>query len=173
MDGRIHIQDRQVLDTLERLRGLSHGRARPVMEDIARYGKTSTQLRFRRQAGPDGQRWWPSVRAREQGGQTLRDTNRLFRSITWRAGPNYAAWGTNVVYAAAHNFGIRRVVQVKAHRRMTTRRWEGGISVKSVQVKAHPRLQFTPKREYLGFSRADMREILVILVEGIEVLARK
>lgn len=175
MDGRIQIDDLRVMQTLENLRQLSGGRALPVMQDIARYGKTSTQLRFRSQTAPDGQRWWPSHRAKQEGGQTLRDTNRLFRSITWRAQPNSAEWGTNVVYAAAHNFGIHKVVQIKAHRR-TTRRTHGergAVSVKSSPVKAHAREMFMPRREYMGFSRADRREILDILREGIVALARK
>lgn len=173
MEARITIDDKQVLAMLERLRALSDGRAQPVMQDIARYMKTSTQLRFRTQRAPDGRSWWPSARAKAQGGQTLRDSNRLFRSITWRAGPNFAEAGTNVVYAAAHNFGIRKVVSIKAHRRMTKgRNRAGGVSVKSSPVKSHARLMFLPQRQFAGFSQADRTEILRILAEGVRALAR-
>lgn len=174
MEASITLNDVQVLAMLERLRGLSGGRALPVMQDIGRYMKTSTQLRFRSQQGPDGQRWWPSQRAKSEGGQTLRDSGRLFRSLTWRAGPNFAEAGTNVIYAAAHQFGIRKVVTIKAHRRMTKgRNKAGGVSVKSRPVKSHARLMFLPRRPFAGFSPADRREILDILREGIEALARK
>lgn len=52
---------------------------------IGRYLKTSTQLRFRAQKGPDGKAWPPSQRARAEGGQTLRLTGRLRNSITYRS----------------------------------------------------------------------------------------
>lgn len=54
--------------------------------EIARYLKTSVQLRFREQKGPDGKAWKPSLRATRTGGQTLRLTSRLRNSITGAAG---------------------------------------------------------------------------------------
>lgn len=175
MDPRIDIQDGRVLALLENLRSLSHGRAQPVMEDIGRYLKTSMQLRFRSQQGPDGQAWWPSNRAAREGGQTLRLTNRLFRSLTWRAGPNFAEGGTNVKYAAAHNFGVRQLVTVRPHRRMTRRRdaENARVSVRSSQVRSFVRHMFLPARPFAGFSPADRTEILAILAEGIQALAER
>lgn len=61
----------------ERLTGADAARA------IGRYLKTSTQLRFRAQKGPDGQAWPPSQRVIARGGQTLRLTSRLRNSITY------------------------------------------------------------------------------------------
>ena len=87
----IDLDDRQIEIQLERMRRAADGQgALPAMRAIARYGKTSTQLRFRDQKGPDGKRWIPSEPALERGGQTLRKTNRLFRSITGRATPGEA-----------------------------------------------------------------------------------
>lgn len=50
-----------------------------AMTEVMRYLKTSTQLRFRDQQGPDGARWRPTLR----GGQILRLTARLRNSITY------------------------------------------------------------------------------------------
>ncbi|TBV76870.1 phage virion morphogenesis protein [Pseudoxanthomonas winnipegensis] len=169
MNPAITLEDTRVTQWLARLRE-SGRNPRPALVAIGRYGKTSTQLRFRRQVDPAGRRWWPSLRARKQGGQTLRDTNRLFQSITWSVGPGYAEWGTNVAYAAAHNFGVRKMVTVGAHQRnmkgvtRTGRAW-----AKRVQVRSFVRLMFLPRRQFLGFNQADrdtIREILADFVQG-------
>lgn len=168
MDPRIDIDDRRIQDALKRLDVASGGNAPRAMAAIGRFMKTSTQLRFRQGKGPDGSTWWPSNRARKEGGQTLRDTNRLFRSITWKSGPAFAETGTNVVYAAAHHFGVRKIVTVRPHRRITKgRNKAGGISVKSVPVKSFARLMFLPRREIFGFSTTDRVEILDILREHL------
>lgn len=72
---------------------------------IAEYGVSSTKSRFAEQRGPDGRRWIPSERALRTGGQTLVDTARLRNSITAESDAAHAAWGTNVVYAAVHQYG--------------------------------------------------------------------
>lgn len=169
METGIQLNDVQVMAALRRLAAFGRG-ALPTMREIGVYMKSSMQLRFRSQAGPDGQRWWPSQRAKREGGQTLRLTGRLMRSITWRAGPTFAEAGTNVPYAAAHNFGIRKLVTIRAHRRMRkiqdseNRR----VAVRASRVKTHVRLMFLPKRPFAGFSTADRAEILDILREGAE-----
>lgn len=60
---------------------------RPTSADVARaigrYFKTSTQLRFRAQQGPDGKPWQKSKRVLARGGQTLRLTSRLRNSVTY------------------------------------------------------------------------------------------
>lgn len=66
--------------------------------------KSGAQLRFRAQAGPDGQAWKKSRRT-EGGGQTLSLTRRLRNSITSAYSGTTATVGTNVVYAAIHQFG--------------------------------------------------------------------
>lgn len=59
---------------------------REAMSSVGRYFKTSTQLRFRDQRGPDGRAWEPSQRVKARGGQTLRLTGRLRNSLTYIAG---------------------------------------------------------------------------------------
>ena len=170
MDARIELDDLQVRAALQRLASFGRGASAPVMQAIGRYMKSSTQLRFRSQSGPDGQQWWPSQRAKQEGGQTLRLTGRLRNSITWRAGADYAEAGTNVAYAAAHQFGVRKLVTIKAHRRMRkiNDAQKHRVAVRAGIVKSHVRLLFLPRRPYLGFSQDDRAGILNILLDGIE-----
>jgi phage virion morphogenesis protein len=164
----INLDDTQVNHWLRRLTSVARN-PRPALVAIGRYGKTSTQLRFRTQLDPQGRPWLRSKRAKEQSGQTLRDSNRLFRSITWSAGSDYAEWGTNVVYAPAHNFGVRKMISIPAHRRhMSGTSKSGRAWAKAVPVKAHRRMMFLPQRQFIGFSAADRAEILDILREHAE-----
>lgn len=174
-DAQILLEERQVGIELGRLAELPHREGAQIMGAVARYMLTAMQMRFRTQVGTDGERWLPSRRAEKEGGQTLRDSNRLFRSLTRRSGPDYAEAGTNVVYAAAHHFGIRKVVTVPAHRRMTRRTHgeRGAVSVRLSPVRSHTRHMFLPQREFAGFSRADPVRILEILRRGIAEAARK
>ncbi|MFC3716812.1 phage virion morphogenesis protein [Luteimonas soli] len=174
-DARIDLDDAQVLAWLDRLRQLPRREGRSIMASIGRYMKTAMQMRFRRQVDPDGKPWVPSKAAKARGGQTLRDTNRLFRSLTWRAGSDYAEAGTNVVYAAVNHFGILKVVNVGAHRRMIRRDYgeRGAFSVRASMVKAHRRLMFRPARRFAGFGQADVDGILAILRRRITEAAQK
>jgi len=78
---------------------------RPVWDAFGQYGETSTRLRFKNQAGPDGQAWKVSKRVRKHGGQTLVLKARLLRSITYNATNSGTEWGSNVVYARIHQLG--------------------------------------------------------------------
>ena len=102
------------------------------MVEIGATQVASTQQRFLDQRGPDGEAWRPlhpatllrragrrvrtrrgrfTARARRRmaGAQILRDSNRLYSSLTYDAGRFQAAWGTNVVYGAAHQFGYEHI----------------------------------------------------------------
>jgi phage virion morphogenesis protein len=175
MRSRVDLDDARFGVALQHLASFGRQGALPVMQRISRYMLTSTQLRFKAQQGPDGQAWWPSRRAAEESGQTLRDSGRLFRSLTRRAGADYAEAGTNVAYAAAHQFGVRKVINVRAHRRMRTKSQgeRGTVSVTSSPVKAHARLMFLPIRAFVGFSRSDQDRIVQLLRDGIAQLASK
>jgi len=108
---------------------------------IAEHGVSSTLERFRTERDPQGRRWIPSARVLERGGQTLTDTARLRKSITGRGGPDKAEWGTNVVYAARHNFGD----QIARGRR------SGGM----------------PQRQFIGLNQEDLAEIQAIVAETL------
>lgn len=105
--ARVDIKDGGVRDALRRLQlGLPlGGTMQPAMERVGRALKTGVQMRFRTTSGPDGRQWEKSFRAQTEGGQTLSLTRRLRNSITYEADRQSVAVGTNVIYAAIHQFG--------------------------------------------------------------------
>ena len=64
----------------------------------------SSQRNIREKHGPDGEAW---AGLKHRRGAALRDTGRLYNSITWTAplGGRRVRIGTNVVYAALQHFG--------------------------------------------------------------------
>ena len=80
-----------------------------AMDQIGRYLVASTLRRFERERAPDGSPWLKSARALAEGGQTLTDTGRLRGSIahTVTDGGRAVEVGSNVIYAAIHQFGGR------------------------------------------------------------------
>lgn len=105
----VRYNDAEVQDMARRL-GSALGRVnfQPLMEVIGQHLVTTTQLRFEKGKGPDGASWPVSRRAQQGGGQTLMLTRRLYDSIA-QDGPLATAQnveiGTNVEYAAIHQFG--------------------------------------------------------------------
>lgn len=140
-------------DKIARMLGQLHrrmGDLSPLMERIGSVLEESVLHRFETTTGPDGARWSPSIRAREKGGKTLTDSGRLKLSINYRASSSSVAVGTNVIYAAIHQFG--GTIRPKSAKRLTFR-LPGGLGVRSVaQV-------IMPGRPFLGFDADDREEI--------------
>lgn len=84
---------------------LAGGTLRPALAEIGAALLTSTQRHFEDEAGPDGAGWEPSARARTDGGTTLRDTGRLYQSLTYVVHQHAVEVGTNTLYAAIHQLG--------------------------------------------------------------------
>ena len=103
---RVEVDDDVVRRRLRELGALEIPRA--AWDEVGQTLVSSTLYRFEEGRAPDGVPWLPSRRARETGGQTLVDTARLRNSITHRASADGVEVGTNVVYAAIHQFGSRR-----------------------------------------------------------------
>lgn len=78
---------------------------------------TEVQLTFRKEQTPDGVEWLPLKRERPRnskaGGKRrskiLRDTGRMVNSITGKSAGHDVIVGTNVEYAAYHQFGTRTI----------------------------------------------------------------
>lgn len=148
-------------ELLERTEDLS-----PLMAQLGAYGEESTRNRFETQTGPDGKPWEKSERVKKRGGQTLVDTARLRDSITWRADDNSAEWGTNIVYAGAHQFGIDEVIQYAAHNRLITRAFGRPLGFGVYQsVKAGSRNPKIPARPFAGIDGEDEAEIDAIVYD--------
>ena len=101
---RIDVRDDAVPRIDRAVRALGPG-AETVFDAIGTSLRTSTVKRFEEEKTPDGDPWPPSQRVLLKGGQTLTDTARLRNSITHVATAEQVEVGTNVVYAAIHQFG--------------------------------------------------------------------
>jgi phage virion morphogenesis protein len=111
----------------------------------------STQNRFETGNTPEGSPWPASIRAMLTGGRTLRDSGRLANSMTREADGSGVAIGTNVIYAAVHQFGA--VIRAKNKKYLAFK--IGGKTVLKQQVRI-------PARPFLGLSKADETEIAQI-----------
>jgi len=168
-DIRYEIDDHEIRSAIKSLLGRTiPGGMRSVFLSIASYGKTSTQLRFRKQIAPDGKAWLPSQRAMRDGGQTLRLTSRLRNSISFIATNKSAEWGTNVEYAATHQFGREGPESVSAHPRLIRKAFGRRLRFGVWQtVTAHTRNQNISARAFLGLDAADRAEILTIIADDL------
>ncbi|WP_312938878.1 phage virion morphogenesis protein [Oscillibacter sp.] len=115
--------------------------------------RESTLERFKQSRDPAGKLWKTSKRAAESGGKTLVETATLRNSIHVHSDASGFAVGTNLKYAATHQFGdpgrVIRARKAKALRFQIGGKW---ISKKSVRIKI-------PARTYLGLSDDDQQEI--------------
>lgn len=174
---------------LKRMQALGES-PRPIWDAVGQYGETSTRLRFKSQAGPDGARWTPSKRAQKTGGQTLVLKARLLRSITHRATNSGAEWGSNVIYAGIHQFG-GKINKLAFSSWLRLRTGRGGALLRqkdhahlAVFAKATHKNAVTkrftvgahaitmPARPYLGVNEQDGREILQVANDAVDQAAK-
>lgn len=111
--------------------------ATDLFDEIGAALVSSTQARFSTSTAPDGSGWKPVKR----GGKPLVDQGILKGSMTHQAHPDSVEVGTNLVYAAIHQFGG------KAGR-------NHGVTIDA--------------RPYLGISPEDETEVVAILRDYIE-----
>lgn len=156
-----------------------------MMRDIAGYMLFSTQRRFETETDPDGKKWEPLKRrtaaariGRRRRGtdHILRVTTRLYQSLISASDATSAQVGTNLEYAAIHQFGgvipvpeRQGRVSFKAVRGKRGVRFvrpgTKGAEAREVTIRAHSiRI---PARAYLGINDADRAEIELIAVESI------
>ena len=134
------------------------GDLRPLMGAIGEYGVSSTQERFRQQAGPGGEPWRPSIRATVEGGATLTESGRLRDSISHQVlGSADVAWGTNVIYGPIHQLGgtIRARNAPALKFRLPGSGWR---TVEEV---------FMPARPFLGLDQTDEQSISELVAEHL------
>jgi phage virion morphogenesis protein len=197
LETKFQIDDREVSLALARLRmalPLS-GDMTPAMQSMGRVLKTAAQLRFRETRSPDGTEWKRSGRAEHEGGQTLSLSRRLRNSITYSADRISATVGTNVVYAAIHQFGgivrakkgpfLAIPVTAAAREAGSPRRFPGlhvwqtlkGQFVmgtdKGVVHFVLKRQVTIPARPFLGASVDDRAELVRVLQQHLEGIWRR
>lgn len=160
-------------------------RPEAMMRDIAGYLLFSTQRRFETETDPDGKKWEPlSPRtAKARAGRKirgtdhiLRQTTRLYQSLTSASDATSAQLGTNAEYAGIHQFG--GAIQMPARQsRLSFKKVRGkrGVrfvragtkdaTVKDVTIGAYAISM--PARPYLGISQADRVEIETIAADAL------
>ncbi len=132
----------------------------PALGEIGSRLENSTLQRFETQTSPEGIAWKASLRAKRQKGQTLTDTARLRQSITHNVRRGEVEVGTNVVYAAIHQFGGHTGPRTIRPVNRKALYWPGAAHpVKKVE---HPGSDM-PKRAFLGISQGDRRAIIRII----------
>ena len=135
----------------KRIRALKKALSReafgPLLEEIGETAKTQTMRRFEKGVGPDGQRWPISLRAKEEGGQTLVDTGRLRDSITYAVFMDKGGVevGTNTVYAAIHQEG--GTITAKSSRGLRFQVGGRWVNKQSVTITARPFIGLSPEDE--------------------------
>lgn len=181
----ITVNDAEVLAAFSRVAAASLDFT-PLFDDIGASLVVSTQQRFETETDPSGKKWTPlrpsTKRARRGVPHILRDRNRLFRSLTHNATPSYLEVGTNVIYAAIHQFG--GTIDLAAREQTANFRMASeGAYTKADGTKVGSRLRFAkrkskskrvwaksfsigahsitiPARPYLGLSDGDKALIL-------------
>lgn len=106
---------------------------KPLLDRLGRVMLTDTQMNFRQQQEPSGKKWKPTAR----GGQILSDTGRLKRSIRMQVDGDAVYIGTNLIYAATHQFGA--TIKPKHAKYLVFAIPGGGaVAAKQVEIPARP-----------------------------------
>lgn len=157
--------------------GLDH--AQPLFAEIGAYLVAATEHRFETGIDPEGNPWPPSLRVIAHGGKTMIESTRLLRSLTFNAWDSGVEAGTNVIYAAIHQFGGDIVVPARTqtlHFKIDKRSGEVGSKfvkksksnfAQDAAVGEHT--VHMPRRAFLGLDNDDEAELISI---GEDYLAR-
>lgn len=183
----ITVEDKEINAALTRVERAG-GDTAALMREVAGAMLFSVQRRFETESAPDGSKWpahaprTAKARAnRKTRGNApitpklLRQTNRLYKSISSEASSSEAAVGTNLDYARIHQTG-GTITQYPQSRKVKFREVGGRTRFAK---KAHKRAfekpvtfgQRTivvPARPYLGFSEDDRQTLLRIANEHFE-----
>jgi len=150
----IKIDDKGVTELLKRLEQKTRDLS-PAMKVVSEIMRTAVINNFEEGGRP---RWKPSKRAIKEGGQTLIDTSRLMKSITAGATATQAAVGTNVIYAAIHQFGgviKAHTVRARNAKALAIPTKNGIIFRKSANI---PQIAI-PARPFLKLTDSDLDKI--------------
>lgn len=123
----------------------------------------NTRLRFSDQVAPDGTAWEPSLRAINEGGDTLRDKGVLLNSITHAQDANGVEWGTNVPYALPLHFGATIHAVNGPYLKFKV---PGGAWAQKAEVTI-------PARPFLGMDSDDEQLVIDIIESFLDTLGNR
>lgn len=148
-------------ELLEKLSAIENLDKQGINEAIAEALRTNTVERFENEQAPDGASWKKSIRAGREGGLTLTMSGGLKGSINTRASEAGAEVGTNLVYAATHQFGASgRTIRAKNKPYLAFQ--VNGRYIRKKQVTVN-----IPARPFLGISEKDREDIREMLEEAL------
>lgn len=133
----------------------------PAMKSIGEHIVSVARMSFRAEQSPAGVPWPKSKRAIKDSGKTLADTGRLKASISHQANRDAVkvSTGTNVQYAAVHQFGFLGTVNVPAHSRKVTQAFGRALEPPvTANVRAHSRRMIITARPYMPVTMAEIGE---------------
>lgn len=161
----VRIEDKAVKAAFRQLAIAFGGDTRPVMSAIGTALVGSTQRRFATQTDPEGNHWLAvnsDYAATKRNVRILTESGRLRSSINSRPSQDEVRIGTNVVYAAIHQFG--GTISAKGGGFLSFRIGGQFVKVRSVKIEARP---------YLGISADDREEVSDIVFGFVSRLVRR
>ncbi|MBF0178096.1 MAG: phage virion morphogenesis protein [Magnetococcales bacterium] len=150
----IQIDDRSALAMLAGLQARAADLT-PAMQAIGEHIIETTQVRFDAQVAPDGTAWQPDnpgYWASKKIKKVLTESSRLRGSVVYKAGRDQVVVGTNVLYAAVHQFGAT-IVPVQA-KRLRFQIGSHVVYAKKVTIPARP---------FLGVNDTDQKAIMATI----------
>jgi len=164
----IDVDDAELKHALGKLQKFVKSGLQPTMDEIGARLEMSTLRRFETETAPSGEPWERSQAADRRGrpgsdrrrGQTLTASGRLRDSITRFVSGDSVVVGTNVEYAAIHQFGGKtppRTIRPKTKKALS---WPGAAH--PVAKVEHPGSKM-PERAFLGVSSGDEKAIVAII----------
>lgn len=154
----------------------------PIMDEIGSALVASTLRRFETETGPDGQGWpalsRSTLRQRGHTARMLQAQGHLRQSITHRATASAVEVGTNLVYAAIHQFGgqiQRYAASMPIYRRQAD--LQSGRAARFVKKSKSDFMSYhsvgahtvtIPARPYLGLDAEDQSAIAEIILGHLE-----
>ena len=156
------IDDRDVQRTIRRIIDKAD---RPVafFKNVGEYLVRSVKDRFDSQTAPDGTAWTPlkpATKMRKRIDKILTETSGLKDSFIYAANNGGVRAGTNKIYGAVHQFGLKGPVKIPAHKSRRTTVFGRKLSFPVwAEVREHTIEQNIPARPILGLSTEDRQEI--------------
>ena len=155
----VQINDAEVIKAFNRLVWIMDDTT-PVMSAIGTALVASTHQRFISQTDPEGAAWQaldPEYAATKRNSRILTESGRLRDSINSEAGRDEVRVGTNVIYAAIHQFG--GTIKPKSASHLVFRIGDRLVMVDSVTLPARP---------FMGISAEDEAEVAEIVFGFVE-----
>lgn len=174
------VEDQAVAAALDRLKARIAD-LQPILDEVGSSLVASTLRRFQTQSGPDGKAWpqlsKSTLRKRGADARMLQASGRLRLSITHRASAREVEVGTNLVYAAIHQFGgkietfaasmpvYRKQADVRAGKARFVKKSKSDF-MSYHEVGAHS--VAIPARPYLGIDADDQTSITEIFASHLD-----